>query len=302
MSTPHPYGTAPASGPARRRAPRPNPGTRTIIAIVGGGLGLAMLVAATVAASHGSAVFPAQDLDGSFAAGGITRIDVSTGSMDVEIVPIDGEEIAWSAHVSSYPGATPPSQVATQSGGTVQFRFGRTGWNWWPSLRLGPPPNDDSLRIEVPRDLVPDLVLSTGVGDTSVDGVFATVSVDGGVGDLHLAGTASALKLDLGVGDLTSVMDVDGGPVTVDSGVGNTFVDLGTTRAPGPITVIGGVGDVTVLLPTLTLGYNVSTDAGIGGVQNNSPSAVPGGVPVDIQVPVIIEGGVGSVTVGASAR
>lgn len=276
--------------------------TRAIVGILGGTIGLTAITAASIAAVQSMTVFESSLMSGSVPAAEITTIDVDSEEIDVRIVPTDGTEISWVASVTRYPDAASFNNAIEVDGSTLSVDL-RQDRGWFPSFRLLPGVNSDRdyIEISVPTDLLPDLDLSTGVSDTNVDGSFSAVEISNGVGDLVLSGTAVSLYLENGVGDVESTMGIDNGSVVITSGVGTVDMDLGTDLAPGSVSITGGVGDVSVFLPTLTLGYDLTSQMGLGGFDNNVPEAdIDVGLPVDRPVPLTVTGGIGSISLGPS--
>lgn len=299
------YAPPPTYRVVATRTPEANSGVRTLVAVTGGLFALSAVAALSAGSARGGSVFEARTVDGTIAAEQIQTIIVNSGTMDMQIVPTEGTEIVWSATLTRFPPSADISEIAVHDGDTVTFQlepkrstFG-FGGNW---LSWGAFSGDQTLEVQIPADLIPDVVVNAGVGATTLSGDFAGLTLNGGVGSMHLDGSASSLAISMGVGEVRAIVDVDGGPVTVEGGVGSAFLDLGTTHAPGPIVLNGGVGEITVLLPTLSQGYSVRAEAGLGDVRNDAPAASPNGVSASVPVPVDASSGVGSVVLGQSGR
>lgn len=299
------YAPPPTYRVTSTRIPEPNPGVRTLVAVTGGLLALGAVTAMAAGSGRGGSVFESRTVEGTLSADQISTIVVNSGTMDMTIVPTDADEIVWSATLTRFPPSSDVSEIAVRNGDTVTFQLEPQrhalgfGGDW---LTWGAFSGDQTLEVQIPSALLPDVVVNAGVGETTLSGNFAALTVNGGVGSLRLEGSAASLAISMGVGEVRALMDIDGGPVTVDGGVGSAFVDLGTTVAPGPIDLNGGVGEITVLLPSLSQGYSVRAEAGLGDVRNDAPLASADGVPVAGPVPVDASSGVGSVVLGRSLR
>jgi len=71
-----------------------------------------------------------------------------------------------------------------------------------------------------------------------------TLELTAGVGDVTIRGAAAGVTIELGVGDAT--VEVSDGPVKVELGVGDATV-RGPAGRFGEVTASGGVGDATVV-------------------------------------------------------
>ncbi|WP_277453934.1 hypothetical protein [Janibacter sp. DB-40] len=117
-----------------------------------------------------------------------------------------------------------------------------------------------------------DVRIEEGVGRVTVEGIDGDVDVETGVGDVRIA-------------------ESTGGRITANLGVGSLWVE--SVEPPQHVRAKVGVGGVSVQLPD-TAAYDVDASGGVGDVHNDL-----GSDPASDRT-VVVEGGVGSVSLSAS--
>ena len=96
-----------------------------------------------------------------------------------------------------------------------------------------------------------ELEIDSGAGDPHFEAQWVvvlparvTLEIAAGVGDVTIRGAAAGVTIELGVGDAT--VEVSDGPVEIELGVGDATV-RGPVARFGQVTASGGVGDATVV-------------------------------------------------------
>lgn len=286
------YHTPPPPPPSRRG--------RAAIIVLGLLVGAALLTYITVALVSASNARNQESFSGTVPARGIDEVEVRGGLSDIRLTTTGGNAVKWEVETSA---AADPDRLVRRDGDTLVITSPEENRPWW--LRWAPdfawsPGMQESITVALPRDLVPDLTLSSGVGEAVVLGDFADVSLDSGVGRVEFVGSADSFSSSSGVGELVAELSTEG-EVEVSAGVGTTRLDLGTRAAPEAIHLEGGVGELQVLLPPTTSGYEVRVGSGVGAVRSEAPPPTADGVRASRPVPVTGEGGVGDITLRPSS-
>lgn len=295
---PRPYGQPPlpAQPVGERRAA--NPSVRAFVTV----FGIVFLVTFIAWFSVGSAVSAPQwarsELDGSAPLDGVREVVVETQRVNVSVGEATGDQLSWSGELAVNPENL-EGDALRRSGDQLILspetprEFGiipRVSWGWgWGSGRIG------DLTVEAPSGPLLDLTLNTGIGRVDVQGQWNQLTLNAGVGEIVLGGTSKSVDVNAGVGEITGTVTVDGGPLTIDGGVGAIELIL-EGSAPSRVDIDGGVGDIWVALPPTTLGYVVDVETGIGAFSNRVPAPDPNGIPVDAPVEIEVDAGIGSIT------
>ncbi|MDO5494833.1 MAG: DUF4097 family beta strand repeat-containing protein [bacterium] len=297
--------TTTASERTSHRPPHPlgrqrpaNPAVRAFIT----GFGVLFLVATLVWFSlnaglsgprwHTSTLGSSESMDG------VEQVRVSSSRANVTVSDTSNPGLTWTATMPGDPANMEANSVV-RSGGTLTIEpeaarriWFLTGFSWgWDE--------SGTLDVAVPSAPELDLHISTRAGDANAGGTWDEVVVTSGVGDVILGVSARSMDIRAGVGDIRGSVNVDGGPLTINGGVGDISLTI-SGGIPSAVDVTAGVGDVALNLPPTTHGYVVTGDAGAGGRTNLLPAPDPDGIPVSAPVRVKVSSGVGSVVLGTS--
>lgn len=118
----------------------------------------------------------------------------------------------------------------------------------------------------------------------------ADVEIEQGVGRIAVEGIGGDVDVETGVGDVR-ITESTAGRITANLGVGSLWAEA--VEPPQHVHAKVGVGGVSVQLPD-TVSYDVDANGGVGDVRNDL-----GSDPTSDRT-VIVEGGVGSVSVSGS--
>jgi hypothetical protein len=200
----------------------------TVAALLWGALNVVNLL------SHGEEHFHR-----TFAADGITRVDVSTDRGSVRVIASDRDDIALSAYISNGLGGT--DHAARVRGNRLLVEGDCTfPVAYWCTA---------SYTLRVPRDT--KVVLWTGSGSVTVSGTTADVDLTTEHGSVH----ASSLHSQY---------------ARVSSGHGS--IRLGFAVAPMQVQASAAHGDVTVVVPKGSAAYHVDVSSGHGSTSVDVPT------------------------------
>jgi hypothetical protein len=196
------------------------PSVLTVAALLWGTLNVVNLL------SHGE-----QHLSRTFAAEGITRIDVSTDRGSIRVIASDRNDISMRAYVSDGLGGTDHAERVRGNRLLLDADCTFPVAYWCTA----------SYTLRVPRDL--KLVLWSGSGDVTVSGTTADVDLTTSHGSVD----ASRLRSQYARASTT-----------------HGSVHLGFRSAPTQVVASATHGDVTVVVPRAGVAYRVdlSTDHG----------------------------------------
>jgi hypothetical protein len=191
----------------------------------------------------------------SFRFGG-NRLVVDVGSSDLRLVPGGGpglEVRRWLSGTAARPGHS----SWTLADGTLRLSIDCTGL----VLSCG-------SRFQVALAPGVSVVVHSGSGAVSVDGLTGPVVINGGSGSVQVTGTSGPLQISTGSGDIIGSA-IRSPSVRTRSNQGSA--DIGFAAAPRLVDLSCGSGNATARVPTAGHQYQVQVSSGTGAARSRVP-------------------------------
>jgi hypothetical protein len=190
---------------------------------------------------------------------GGNRLVIDVGSSDLRLVAGSGPGVAvrrWLSGTAAKPGHS----SWTLTGDTLRLSIDCTGL----VLSCG-------ARFEVTLAPGVSVVVHSGAGAVSVDGLTGPVVIDGGSGSVRVAGTSGPLRISTGSGDITGSAIRS---VSVRARSNQGSADIGFAAAPRLVEVSCGSGNATARVPVAGHRYQVQVSSGTGAARSAVPDDI----------------------------
>lgn len=187
---------------------------------------------------------------------GGNRLVIDVGSSDLRLVPGSGPGLRvrrWLSGTAAKPGHS----SWTLTGDTLRLSIDCTGL----VLSCG-------SRFQVALAPGVSVVVHSGSGAVSVDGLTGPVVIDGGSGPVEVSGTSGPLQISTGSGDITGSA-IRSRSVRARSDQGSA--DIGFAAPPRRVDVSCGSGNATALVPATGHRYQVQVSSGTGAARSRVP-------------------------------
>jgi len=187
---------------------------------------------------------------------GGNRLVIDVGSSDLRLVRGSGPGVSvrrWLSGTAAKPGHS----SWTLAGDTLRLSIDCTGL----VLSCG-------SRFQVALAPGMSVVVHSGSGAVSVDGLTGPVVIDGGSGSVQVTSTSGPLQISTGSGDITGSA-IRSATVRTRSDQGST--DIGFATAPRLVEVSCGSGNATARVPVAGHRYQVQVSSGTGAARSRVP-------------------------------
>jgi putative adhesin len=187
---------------------------------------------------------------------GGNRLIIDVGSSDLRLVPGGGPGLSvrrWLSGTAAKPGHS----SWTLAGDTLRLSINCTGL----VLSCG-------SRFQVALAPGVSVVVHSGSGAVSVDGLTGPVVIDSDSGSVQVTGTSGPLEISTGSGDITGSA-IRSPSVRTRSDQGSA--DIGFAAAPRLAEISCGSGNATARVPTAGHRYRVHVSSGTGTARSRVP-------------------------------